>query len=144
MSVRPKQWILGGRGSGISRELGVFIAPDGVDAETASPDELLVHITSQTAQIWQRGIVAGPFPQDVMHTLGFAPLALPNLVGSDRWDRGQEGYLRPFASGASPWLLTNLISKADRLTFNQSQVNGIYSSGLPAYCNYFMFNRPLP
>lgn len=129
MSLLPRA-ILGRRGS----ELGAFVSPPGVDASTALPSELLLHITSATAQIAMQGIIAGPFPRVVPHILGYAPIIFPNLI-SVKLVAGFP-YVRPFDNTYPPYTNTNVKSEASQFTFSQT--------GPVLDINYFVYNRPMP
>ena len=124
------RFIHGKRGS----EFGVFISPPGVDASVASADELTLHITTATAQIAMMGVVAAPFPRDVPHGLGYAPIVLPNLISTKI--AGGWTYNRPFDGGWAPYTNSMVQSSSDKLTFIQS--------GDTLDINFFAFNRALP
>ena len=86
-------FILGKRGS----EYGVFVAPPGVDASTASADQLLLHITNNTGQIIQRGLITAALPQTVTFTAitGTAIVFLTGYISSMPGLTGSNGYTRP-------------------------------------------------
>jgi len=129
--VTEVAFLLGPRGT----EDGVFIAPPGIDARTATPDQLLLHVTSAIPQIAIRGTAAPPFPQLIPHALGFAPFALPNLVSTNLVN-GTFGYVRPFDNSWGPWTNTLLQSEITRV--------GIYQTGPALAVSYFIYNRRAP
>lgn len=121
---------LGYRGS----ESGVFVSPPGVNALTATPEQLLLHVTSATAQIAMQGVAAGPFPRIVPHVLGYAPVIFPNLVSSKLIPGFS--YVRPFDNSFPPWTNSKVKSEATQFTFTQS--------GPVLDIKYFVFNKAMP
>ena len=116
-------------------EFGVFIAPPGVDASTAPADALTLHVTSATAQIAMQGIAEGPFPRVIPHTLGYAPIIIPNLISTNLAD-GLFGYVRPFDNTYAPYTNSYVRSESNQFTFLQS--------GPLLSINYFVLNRRFP
>lgn len=122
-------FVLGFRGLD---EFGAFVAPDDIDALVGTPEQLLLHITSATAQIAMRGIISSPFGV-VPHLLGYAPIVIPNLKSSVT--SGATGYVRPWPNG--PTVINSTVkSEPTQLTFAQT--------GSALDINYFVLNRPAP
>jgi hypothetical protein len=124
-------FLLGPRGA----EDGVFIAPPGVDALTATPEQLLLHVTSAVPQIAIRGTATGPFPQVVPHLLGYVPIAIPNVISTNLVD-GTFGYVRPFDNSWAPWTVSFIPSAVNSIIVNQS--------GPALAVGYFIYNRRAP
>lgn len=128
--------IIGKRGA----ENGIFIAPPGVDAETASPEQLLLHLTSSTSQIFMRGVVSAPFPAIVLHSLSYAPIIFPNILSTSLLD-GTFGSVRPFDNSWPPWRNSQIDSSPGYFTVNQTELG---DPSTPYDVHFFAFNRPAP
>lgn len=112
----------------------MFISPPGVNAETATADQLLLHITSATAQIIMQGVAASPFPRIIPHGFGYAPIIIPNLISTDIV--GGFGYVRPFDNSWGPYTNSNIKSETTQFTVNQT--------GTVLSVNYFVFDKMAP
>lgn len=123
---------------------GIRISPPGVDAETATPDQLLLHITSATSQIAMQGTVAPPFPRIVPHVLGYTPIVFPNLISTKLVD-GSFSYVRPYDNTFGPWVRTRVKSEAMQLIVEQESLPApgpVYP--VPLEVNYIVINRARP
>ncbi len=106
------------------------ISPQGIDASTATADQLLLSLSSSIPQIAMSGVVSGS--ATVPHTLGFIPFVLPNLIST----KLGIGYVRPYDNGWSPWTNTLATPTASSVVFSQS--------GSALNVNYYSINRPMP
>lgn len=123
---------------------GIRISPPGVDATTATPDQLLLHITSATAQVAMQGVIAPPFPKIVPHVLGYSPIILPNLI-STKLVGGTFSYVRPYDNTFGPWVRTRIKSEAAQFIIEQESLPApgpVYP--IPLDVNYIVINRPKP
>lgn len=126
---RPR-FVFGRRGDAF----GVFVSPPGVDASTADVSNLSLHINSAMAQIAIQGVSAGPFPTVIPHSLGYAPIVIPNLISTDLVG-GTFGYVRPFDNAYPPY--TNSYAKSEAAQFT------LFQTGPALSINYFVLNRSL-
>lgn len=136
--MTTNRWILGNRPNPIipgTDEFGVFVSPPGVNALTATPEQLLLHVTSATAQIVMQGIASSPFPRVVPHSLGYEPIVFPNLV-STKLSGGTFSYVRPFDNTFPPYTNSYAQSNISDITFLQS--------GVVLDINFFVFNKERP
>ena len=138
-----KSWIIGWRGLSPNREFGVFVAPPGLDAETAAVSQLTLHATSRTAQIVQRGVVSPPFPKIIPHGLSYTPIAIPNIITSTPLN-SDVGYIRPMDNSNSPWTVSDIGVDGVNLTFNQAYLTGLNGGSIPRAVNFFVFNQRAP
>ncbi|MGL5166626.1 MAG: hypothetical protein ACRC9K_12135 [Afipia sp.] len=139
--MKEPSFIFGPRPGG---ENGVFIAPIGIDPRTAPASDLLLHITSATAQIAMQGVVAPPFPRIVPHTMGYAPIVFVNLI-STKLVGGTFSYVRPYDNTFGPWVRSRVKPEATQFTIEQESLPApgpIYPT--PLDVNFTVFNRPKP
>ena len=137
--MKRARYILVRRGA----ERGFWVAPPNVDANTATAEQLLLHITSAIPQLAMQGVVAPAFPKIVPHLLGYAPLVLPNLISTKV--AGGFSYQRPFDNVYGPWIRSNVKCEATQLTIDQENLPApgpVYAT--PLDVNYFVYNRPIP
>lgn len=126
--------IIGLRGT----EHGIFIAPPGIDAETAAAEQLMLHLTAATAQSAIIGVATPAFPRVVPHLLGYPPIVFPNLISTDIV--AGFGYVRPFDNSWGPWTHSNIEVGSSAITINQSYVDA--APALNVY--YTVFNQRAP
>ena len=117
-------------------EDGVFVCPPGVDARTATQDEMLLYITTKIPQLAMTGVVSAPFPQIVPHLIGYAPIILPNLVSAD-FITHTTGYMRPFDNYDYGVAKSQVKSETTQFTFTQT-------GGKNIAINYFAYTIPVP
>lgn len=121
---------------------GIRVSYPGYDVDTADPAHLSLSPTSRIPQIVMQGVYGGPFPGDVFHNLGFAPIVLPNIVrpGNPNATPGFgsitpfSGYQRP-STIVAPVYNSQIVSLTDRFTFLQSPVGNLA-------VNYFAYSEP--
>lgn len=117
---------------------GVFVAPPGIDARVAATDDLSLYVTTKIPQLAMTGVISPPFPVVVPHTIGFAPIILPNLISTNAFNAGA-GYIRPFDTNYIPGCKSSVKSEATQFTFAQTD-----SSGRILPINYFAYAIEAP
>lgn len=137
-----KTFILGQRSGG---ERGVFIAPPGVDADTATADELLLHISNFVDQIVIRGSATGAFPVTVPLGLTYAPAAILFPVGTASFTFfNADGSFNSAAGYGVSRPMPNYWNSATWSATMGSSSMSVNASGVVTTVGYIVFNRAAP
>ena len=137
-----KTFIIGRRGS--PSEWGVFIAPPGVDAETASASQLTLNISNKIDQIILRGTAFGSqsvplgltayAPAVLLFPAGTATFTFQNTDGSFFAAAGY-GVSRP---------MPNVANSASYSASISASAMSLSMSGVVTTLGYLLWNRPAP